>query len=160
MHEEHCHTYAHALLQLPVFLAVIAENITLGKLANRVPIEQPVKFAAWPILSSLDIARLANLIDRHSYLFLTAGLNLYAFGAGMVNAGLYRLTLYASDAAMLGMISILTLATGIELAKSGYFNGSKPYFSLINFASGALWFVLVALFLREHKRRAQATVLS
>lgn len=166
MHEEQLSRMHYALLQLPVFLAMIAGNITLGKLAGRVPIEQPVKFAAWPILSGLGIALLANLLDSHSYLFLTAGLSLYAFGAGMVNAGLYRLTLYASDAgkgsvaAMLGMISILTLAIGIELAKSGYFSGGTPWFSLINFISGVLWFVLVTLFLRERKRRAQVTTLS
>lgn len=165
MHDEGLSRMTYALLQLPVFLTMIVGNITLGKLAGRVPIEQPVKFAAWPILTGLGIALLANMLNGHSYLFLTAGLSLYAFGAGMVNAGLYRLTLYSSDAgkgsvaAMLGMISILTLAVGIELAKSGYFNGGTPWFSFINFASGVLWFGLVTLFLRERKRRAQITEL-
>ncbi len=157
MHDEGLSRLHYALLQLPVFLAMIAGNLTLSKLAGRVPIEQPVKFAAWPILLGLSVALLANVLNSHSYLFLTAGLSLYAFGAGMVNAGLYRLTLYASDegkgsvAAMLGMISILTLAIGIELAKSGYFSGGTPWFSLINFISGLLWFGLVVLFLRERK---------
>ncbi|MEG3112152.1 MFS transporter [Pantoea sp. T14] len=165
MHDEGLSRMQYALLQLPVFLAMIAGNLTLSKLAGRVPIEQPVKFAAWPILIGLSIALLASLLNRHSYLFLTAGLSLYAFGAGMVNAGLYRLTLYASSegkgsvAAMLGMISIMTLAIGIELAKSGYFSGGTPWFSLINFISGVLWFGLVTLFLRERKKRAQVTSL-
>jgi DHA1 family multidrug/chloramphenicol efflux transport protein-like MFS transporter len=165
MHDEGLSRMQYALLQLPVFLAMIAGNLTLSKLAGRVPIEQPVKFAAWPILIGLSIALLASLLNSHSYLFLTAGLSLYAFGAGMVNAGLYRLTLYASSegkgsvAAMLGMISIMTLAIGIELAKSGYFSGGTPWFSLINFISGVLWFGLVRLFLRERKKRAQVTSL-
>lgn len=165
MHDEGLSRMQYALLQLPVFLAMIAGNLTLSKLAGRVPIEQPVKFAAWPILIGLSIALLASLLNSHSYLFLTAGLSLYAFGAGMVNAGLYRLTLYASSegkgsvAAMLGMISIMTLAIGIELAKSGYFSGGTPWFSLINFISGVLWFGLVTLFLRERKKRAQVTSL-
>ncbi|SUB16382.1 Chloramphenicol resistance pump Cmr [Pantoea agglomerans] len=146
MHDEGLSRMQYALLQLPVFLAMIAGNLTLSKLAGRVPIEQPVKFAAWPILIGLSMALVASLMNSHGYLLITAGLSLYAFGAGMVNAGLYRLTLYASNegkgsvAAMLGMISIMTLAVGIELAKSGYFSGGTLWFCLVNFISGVLWF--------------------
>jgi len=165
MHDEGLSRMQYALLQLPVFLAMIAGNLTLSKLAGRVPIEQPVKFAAWPILIGLSLALVASLLNGHSYLLITAGLSLYAFGAGMVNAGLYRLTLYASNegkgsvAAMLGMISILTLAVGIELAKSGYFSGGTLWFCLINFISGVLWFGLVILFMRERKRRSRLEAL-
>lgn len=165
MHDEGLSRMQYALLQLPVFLAMIAGNLTLSKLAGRVPIEQPVKFATWPILIGLSLALLASLLNSHGYLLITAGLSLYAFGAGMVNAGLYRLTLYASDegkgsvAAMLGMISILTLAIGIELAKSGYFSGGTLWFCLINFISGVLWFGLVILFMRERKRRSRLEAL-
>lgn len=165
MHDEGLSRMQYALLQLPVFLAMIAGNLTLSKLAGRVPIEQPVKFAAWPTLIGLSLALAASLLNSHSYLLITAGLSLYAFGAGMVNAGLYRLTLYASNegkgsvAAMLGMISILTLAVGIELAKSGYFSGGTLWFCLINFISGVLWFGLVILFMRERKRRSRLEAL-
>lgn len=165
MHDEGLSRMQYALLQLPVFLAMIAGNLTLSKLAGRVPIEQPVKFAAWPILIGLSLALVASLMNRHGYLLITAGLSLYAFGAGMVNAGLYRLTLYASNegkgsvAAMLGMISIMTLAVGIELAKSGYFSGGTLWFCLVNFISGVLWFGLVILFMRERKRRSRLEAL-
>ena len=79
----------------------------------------------------------------------------------MVNAGLYRLTLFSSTAgkgsvaAMLGMVSILAFALGIELSKYGYFHGGAARFSLINLASGLLWLVLVTAFLRERKRRSK-----
>jgi DHA1 family multidrug/chloramphenicol efflux transport protein-like MFS transporter len=165
MHDEGLSRMQYALLQLPVFLAMIAGNLTLSKLAGRVPIEQPVKFAAWPILIGLSLALVASLLNSHGYLLITAGLSLYAFGAGMVNAGLYRLTLYASNegkgsvAAMLGMISIMTLAVGIELAKSGYFSGGTLWFCLVNFISGVLWFGLVILFMRERKRRSRLEAL-
>jgi MFS transporter, DHA1 family, multidrug/chloramphenicol efflux transport protein len=165
MHDEGLSRMQYALLQLPVFMAMIAGNLTLSKLAGRVPIEQPVKFAAWPILTGLSLALVASLLNSHGYLLITTGLSLYAFGAGMVNAGLYRLTLYASNegkgsvAAMLGMISILTLAVGIELAKSGYFSGGTLWFCLINFISGVLWFGLVILFMRERKRRTKLEAL-
>ena len=165
MHDEGLSRMQYALLQLPVFLAMIAGNLTLSKLAGRVPIEQPVKFAAWPILIGLSLALVASLMNSHGYLLITAGLSLYAFGAGMVNAGLYRLTLYASNegkgsvAAMLGMISIMTLAVGIELAKSGYFSGGTLWFCLVNFISGVLWFGQVILFMRERKRRSRLEAL-
>lgn len=165
MHDEGLSRMQYALLQLPVFLAMIAGNLTLSKLAGHVPIEQPVKFAAWPILIGLSLALVASLMNSHGYLLITAGLSLYAFGAGMVNAGLYRLTLYASNegkgsvAAMLGMISIMTLAVGIELAKSGYFSGGTLWFCLVNFISGVLWFGLVILFMRERKRRSRLEAL-
>ncbi|MEN4795631.1 MFS transporter [Pantoea agglomerans] len=165
MHDEGLSRMQYALLQLPVFLAMIAGNLTLSKLAGRVPIEQPVKFAAWPILIGLSMALVESLMNSHGYLLITAGLSLYAFGAGMVNAGLYRLTLYASNegkgsvAAMLGMISIMTLAVGIELAKSGYFSGGTLWFCLVNFISGVLWFGLVILFMRERKRRSRLEAL-
>ncbi|WP_187505629.1 MFS transporter [Pantoea agglomerans] len=165
MHDEGLSRMQYALLQLPVFLAMIAGNLTLSKLAGRVPIEQPVKFAAWPILIGLSLALVASLMNSHGYLLITAGLSLYAFGAGMVNAGLYRLTLYASNegkgsvAAMLGMISIMTLAVGIEMAKSGYFSGGTLWFCLVNFISGVLWFGLVILFMRERKRRSRLEAL-
>ncbi|MGD9425031.1 MFS transporter [Pantoea sp. NSTU24] len=160
MHDEGLSRMQYALLQLPVFMAMIAGNLTLSKLAGRVPIERPVMYAAWPILIGLSLALVASLLNSHAWLLVTTGLSLYAFGAGMVNAGLYRLTLYASQegkgsvAAMLGMISIMTLAAGIELAKSGYFSGGMLWFSLINFSSGVLWFGLVTLFMRERKRRS------
>jgi len=161
IHDEGLSRLHYALLQLPVFCAMILGNLTLGKLAGRVPVERPIRFAAWPILAGLLLALLANLLDSHSYLLLTAGLSLYAYGAGMVNAGLYRMTLYASNegkgsvAAMLGMISILTLALGIELAKACYFSGGTPWFSSLNFIAGFLWFILMLLFLHEHKKRSQ-----
>ncbi|GLR07330.1 multidrug transporter MdfA [Mixta theicola] len=160
MQDEGLSRMDYALLQLPVFLAMIAGNLTLSRLSSRLPIEGPLRFGAWPILAGLALAALTSLIDNHSYLWLTAGLSLYAYGAGMVNAGLYRLTLFASSAgkgsvaAMLGMVSIIAFALGIELTKYGYFHGGSAWFSLINLASGLLWLVLVTAFLRERKRRS------
>ncbi|YCH29088.1 MFS transporter [Erwinia sp. D4-22] len=160
MQDEGLSRMDYALLQLPVFLAMIAGNLTLSRLASRLPIEGPLRFGAWPILAGLGLAALTSLLDNHSYLWLTAGLSLYAYGAGMVNAGLYRLTLFSSNAgkgsvaAMLGMVSIIVFALGIELSKYGYFHGGSGWFSLINLASGLLWLVLVTAFLRERKRRS------
>lgn len=160
IHDEGLTRMDYALLQLPVFIAMIIGNLTLGKLASRLPIDKPLRLGAWPILLGLAISTIATLIDNHSYLWLTAGLSIYGFGTGLVNAGLYRLTLFSNEsgkgsvAAMLGMVSILVFALGIELAKFAYFSDGSRAFSLVNLACGVIWFLLVRAFLREWQRRS------
>lgn len=150
----------YALLQIPVFVAMIAGNLTLGKLSSRVAIDRPLRLGAWPILTGLAVSALATAIDNQSYLWLTAGLSIYGFGTGLVNAGMYRLTLFSSNAgkgsvaAMLGMVTILLFAVGIELTKYAYFSDGARAFSLVNLACGVLWYLLVSAFLREWKRRS------
>ncbi|MFU9135497.1 MFS transporter [Erwinia tasmaniensis] len=162
IHDEGLSRMDYALLQLPVFVAMIAGNLTLGRLASRLPIEQPLRLGAWPILAGLAIAAISTAINTHSYLWLTAGLSLYGFGTGLVNAGLYRLTLFSSSAgkgsvaAMLGMASIVVFALGIEAAKAAYFSGGSAWFSLFNLVCGLLWLWLVRAFLRERQRRSLA----
>jgi len=159
IHDEGLTRMDYALLQLPVFVAMIAGNLTLGKLASRVTIDRPLRLGAWPILLGLAISAVATLVNNHSYLWLTAGLSLYGFGTGLVNAGLYRLTLFSSSAgkgsvaAMLGMVSILVFALGIELAKFAYFSDGARAFSMVNLTCGVVWLLLVRAFLREYRRR-------
>jgi len=165
IHDQGLSRMQYALLQLPVFLAMIVGNLTLGRLAGRVPLEQPLRLGAWPILLGLIIAALSAFIDSHDYLWMIAGLSLYAFGSGLVNAGLYRLTLFSSEAgkgsvaAMIGMLSIAAFAIGIELTKYGYFAGGNLWFSGINLLAGLIWFALVRGFLRERQRRSQIVAL-
>ncbi|BDH44581.1 multidrug transporter MdfA [Salmonella enterica subsp. enterica serovar Choleraesuis] len=165
IHDQGMSRMDYALLQLPVFLAMIGGNLTLSYLAGRVTIEQPLRFGAWPLCFGLLLVPLGLLTGSHQVLWLVTGLSIYAFGSGMVNAGLYRLTLFSSSegkglvAALLGMLSILVFAVGIELAKFVWFNASMMGFSLVNLASGALWLVLVVGFLREYARRSRVTPL-
>lgn len=149
----------YALLQLPVFAAMIAGNLTLGRLSSRLSIEQPIRIGAWPVVCGLAIAVTATLLNPQSYLWLTAGMSLYGFGTGLVNAGLYRMTLFSSSAgkgsvaAMLGMVSILIIALGIEAAKTAYFSYGTGGFSMVNLICGLLWLGLVSAFLRAGQRR-------
>lgn len=55
---------------------------------------------------------------------------------------------------MLGMVTILLFAVGIELTKYAYFSDGARAFSLVNLACGVLWYLLVSAFLREWKRRS------
>ena len=149
----------YALLQLPVFAAMIAGNLMLGRLSSRLPIEKPVRLGAWPVVCGLAIAAVATLLDPQSYLWLTAGMSLYGFGTGLINAGLYRMTLFSSNAgkgsvaAMLGMVSILIIALGIEAAKTAYFSFGTGGFSMVNLICGLLWLGLVSAFLRAGQRK-------
>lgn len=59
---------------------------------------------------------------------------------------------------MVGMLTIVVFALGIEASKAAYFSGGSGRFSLINLACGLLWLGLVRAFLRERKRRSQVTV--
>lgn len=165
IHDQGLSRMHYALLQLPVFLAMIVGNLTLGRLAGRVPLERPLKLGAWPILLGLIIAALSTFTESYSYLWMIAGLSLYAFGSGLVNAGLYRLALFSSEAgkgsvaAMIGMVSIAVFALGIELAKYGYFAGGNLWFNGINLLAGLFWLALVRAFLRERQRRSQVVAL-
>lgn len=163
IHDQGLSKMDYALLQVPVFVAMIAGNLTLGRLASRLPIEQPLKLGAWPIIIGLAVAAIATAVNAQSYLWLTAGLSIYGFGTGLINAGLYRLTLFSSSsgkgrvAAMVGMLTIVVFALGIEAAKAAYFSGGSGRFSLLNLACGLLWLWLVRAFLRERARRSQIT---
>lgn len=61
---------------------------------------------------------------------MTAGLSIYAFGIGLANAGLVRLTLFASDmskgtvSAAMGMLQMLIFTVGIEISKHAWLNGA------------------------------------
>ena len=113
----------------------------------------------------LFIAALATLLAGHAYLWMTAGLSLYAFGIGIANAGLYRLTLFSSDmskgtvSAAMGMISMLVFTLGIELAKQAYLGGGSAWFNLFNLLSGLLWLALVTVFIRHRKTAPAETAL-
>ncbi|WP_336756151.1 MFS transporter [Pantoea sp. USHLN298] len=159
IHDAGLSRFDYALLQLPVFAAMIAGNLTLSRLTSRLPIAQPLRLGAWPVVGGLAIALFASLISPQSYGWLTAGLSLYGFGTGLVSAGRYRLTLFSSHAgkgsvaAMLGMVSILVIALGIEAAKTAWFRGGSRGFSLVNLSCGLLWLGLLSGFLRENQRR-------
>lgn len=149
--------FDYGLLQVPVFGALIIGNLTLAKLTGKRSVEQLIKLGAVPMVAGLFIAAIATLLSDHAYLWMTAGLSLYAFGIGVANAGLYRLTLFSSQmskgtvSAAMGMISMLVFTLGIELAKVAYLSGGSGLFSVFNLISGLLWLSLVAVFIRNRR---------
>ncbi|WP_411704808.1 MFS transporter [Edaphovirga cremea] len=145
----------YGMWQVPIFVGLIAGNLVLSYISGKVTIEKPLWFGAPPILLGLLIAATATLIAENAWIWTTAGLTLYAFGTGLINAGLYRLTLFASPlgkgtvAAALGMITIAVFVAGIEIAKLIYFAAGSGFFNLFALASGIIWLWLMVLFLRK-----------
>lgn len=149
--------YDYGLLQVPIFGALIIGNITLARLSGKRTVEYLIKLGAGPMVVGLLIAAAATLFSAHAYLWMTAGLSLYAFGIGVANAGLYRLTLFSSDmskgtvSAAMGVISMLIFTLGIELAKVAYVEGGAGMFNTFNLLSGLAWLALVVVFLRSRQ---------
>lgn len=144
----------YGALQVPVFGALILGNITLSRLSGRRSVDRLIKLGVAPIIGGLVLAAFVTAFRPDAYLWMTAGLSLYAFGIGLANAGLYRLTLFSSSiskgtvSAALGMLNVLVFTLGIELAKMLYELGGNGLFNLFNLASVLGCYVLVRLFIR------------
>ena len=151
-------TLGYGLMQVPVFGALIIGNITLARLTGRKPVDTLIWLGAVPMVAGLLLAAAATLYASHAYLWMVAGLSFYAFGIGIANAGLYRLTLFSSDmskgtvSAAMGVLSMMVFTIGIEIAKVAYGWGGSGLFNLFNFLSGLCWLTLVVLFMRGRKR--------
>ena len=148
-------TYEYGLLQVPVFGALIVGNLVLARLTSRRTVRALIIMGGWPIMIGLALAALATVVSSHAYLWMTAALSVYAFGIGLANAGLVRLTLFASDmskgtvSAAMGMLQMLIFTVGIELSKHAYLLGGNGLFSLFNLANGLLWLGLMVIFLKD-----------
>ncbi|AHK19157.1 MFS transporter [Yersinia similis] len=159
---EQLSTFEYGILQVPIFGALIIGNLTLARLSGKTSIPQLIRYGAGPMIVGLMIAAGSTLYSSHAYLWMTAGLSLYAFGIGLANAGLVRLTLFASDiskgtvSAAMGMISMMIFTLGIELAKVAYLWGDSRGFNLFNLMSGLLWLGLVMVFIRRQPEAVAA----
>ncbi|WP_312383586.1 MFS transporter [Atlantibacter subterraneus] len=148
-------TYEYGLLQVPIFGALIIGNLVLARLTSRRTVRALIIMGGWPIMLGLAVAAVATVVSSHAYLWMTAGLSIYAFGIGLANAGLVRLTLFASDmskgtvSAAMGMLQMLIFTVGIELSKHAWLLGGNGLFSLFNLANGLLWLGLMVIFLKD-----------
>ncbi|ACR70976.2 multidrug transporter MdfA [Edwardsiella ictaluri] len=148
-------SYDYGMLQVPIFGMLILGNLTLARLSGRRPVRRLIQLGAWPMVGGLAIAAASTLYSAHAYLWMTAGLSLYAFGIGLANAGLYRLTLFSSTmskgtvSAAMGMISMFIYTLGIEVGKYAWLLGGNGAFNLFNLISGLLWLALIARMLRD-----------
>lgn len=154
---EQATTYEYGLLQVPIFGALIIGNLVLARLTSRRSVRWLIIAGGWPIMAGLLLSAAATLVSSHAYLWMTAGLSLYAFGIGLANAGLVRLTLFASDmskgtvSAAMGMLQMLIFTVGIEISKHSYLLGGNGLFSLFNLFNGLIWLALIIYFLKDKR---------
>ena len=133
----------------------LAGNLLLARLTSRRTVRSLIIMGGWPIMIGLLVAAAATVISSHAYLWMTAGLSIYAFGIGLANAGLVRLTLFASDmskgtvSAAMGMLQMLIFTVGIEISKHAWLNGGNGLFNLFNLVNGILWLSLMVIFLKD-----------
>ncbi|CUR53471.1 Multidrug transporter MdfA [Serratia symbiotica] len=145
-------TLDYGLLQIPIFGALILGNFILSKMTGKSSIEYFIKCGAYPMMIGLLISIIATFFSNYIYLWMIIGLSFYAFGIGLVNAGLYRLTLFASNiskgtvSATMGMLSMLVFTIGIELSKIAYMCGGSILFNVFNLIIGLCWLILIILF--------------
>ena len=154
---EQLSSYEYGLLQVPIFGALIVGNLVLARLTSRRTVRALIILGGWPIAAGLALAAVATVASSHAYLWMTAGLSLYAFGIGLANAGLVRLTLFASDvskgavSAAMGMLQMLIFTVGIEVSKHAWLLGGNGLFSLFNLLNGIVWLGLMVIFLRDKR---------
>lgn len=145
-------------LQVPVFTGLIIGNIALSKLSGKVNIRTPIWLGIVPITLGLAIAADSALFMVHAWDWIIGGLSLYALGTGLVNAGLYRLTLFSSPtgrgtvAAALGLITIVVFAVGIEVAKQLYFAWGNGIFMLAGLISGLTGALMITAFMKRAQK--------
>ena len=145
-------------LQVPVFTGLIIGNIALSKLSGKVNIRTPIWLGIVPITLGLAIAACSALFMVHAWDWIIGGLSLYALGTGLVNAGLYRLTLFSSPtgkgtvAAALGLITIVVFAVGIEVAKQLYFAWGNGIFMLAGLISGLTGALMITAFMKRPQK--------
>ena len=125
-------SYEYGLLQVPIFGALIIGNLVLARLTSRRTVRSLIIMGGWPIAAGLILA-------------------------GVANAGLVRLTLFASEmskgtvSAAMGMLQMLIFTVGIEVSKHAYAMGGNGLFSLFNLANGVLWVGLMVVFLKDKR---------
>ena len=145
-------SYEYGLLQVPIFGALIIGNLVLARLTSRRTVRSLIIMGGWPIAAGLILAAVATVASSHAYLWMTAGLSLYAFGIGVANAGLFASEMSKGTvSAAMGMLQMLIFTVGIEVSKHAYAMGGNGLFSLFNFANGVLWVGLMMVFLKDKR---------
>lgn len=157
----------YGLAQLPVFGALIAGNLTLVRLTDKVPLGRSVVYGQFFLLAGVAVMVATSLLPPLAAgLGLMAGISLMCFGEGLSFAVLYRFALTASDiskgtvAASTGMLSMVVYAAGIEAFKHGYFRIGPAGYALLALACTLLFWRLSRRVLAGAMRERSAAALA
>lgn len=143
--------------QMPVFGALITGNFTLAKLTNHMPVRRIIALGLVPQLFGLVYCFISMLFAPEHYMSLVIGISFYAFGCGLVNAGLFRLVLFSSDiskgtvAAAFGMITMAVFCLGIEGIKAGHLLAGNRFFATALLIVGAVFIWALKKFMDKYQ---------
>ncbi|GLR09812.1 multidrug transporter MdfA [Mixta theicola] len=144
----------YALWQLPIFGSLIAGNIVLNHIAERIKIERILTNSLFPVFAGLASALVMTLFFEN-IIALVVGMAIYSFGLGICNATLYRLTLFSSEdgkgavSAMMGMVSVSIFGLGgALLAALGAGNSLSAYIISV-FLPGIIAVLLIVYIFRD-----------
>lgn len=153
----------YALWQLPIFGALIAGNIVLNYSAEKFKTERLLYFSLFPVFIGIILALIITLIFQN-IIALIFGMAIYAFGLGICNATLYRLTLFSSElgkgcvSAMIGMISVAIFSVGGALmAALGAGDSLCAYIIAAIFPILAALLIMLKMFSHQLKNKMKAT---
>ncbi|WMC20293.1 MAG: MFS transporter [Enterobacteriaceae bacterium PSpyr] len=149
---------AYAILQMPVFIGLILGNVSLGFLSKNNDLQNLITFAGKPLVIGLILTVFSIFIKFYSSLWITVSLGIYAFGLGIANPCLTRVTLFSSKfrkgsvSAVMGMITIMILITNIQLAKTVFLWKNVIAFNILNMFNGFIWlFFIISFFIQDKK---------
>lgn len=141
----------YALWQLPIFGAIIAGNIILNFIAERFKIWRLLLLSAFPVFFGLTLSLTLTLLFNNLFV-LVAGMSIYAFGFGISNATLYRITLLSCShglgaiSAILGMVSVSIFSIGGSLlAIAGAGDNLISYIIAVAIPAGIASFLIINL---------------
>ncbi|KRW63197.1 hypothetical protein AO724_11955 [Aeromonas allosaccharophila] len=140
----------YSWLQVPVFGGLLIGNITLARFIEKHDPIKMVKTGSIPMVIGVLVSLFVTALDQNNIVLMAAGLGIYAFGMGLTNACLYRLTLFSSDmskgtiGSLMGTLLMLISALAIEIFKVLYFQGG-----LVIYTGGLLAVIICWLITRS-----------
>jgi len=164
--EEKLSPLIYALLQIPIFSGLILGNTKLGHIIGKIESLEIIKISIKPTLTGLLLAIISTILHLpKSYIWTTIGLSIYAFGLGISNACLTRLTLFSSKiskgtvSAAMGILSMIMSITGIEFSNIIYCSFGKLWiFNSINLVEGICWLILIKIFINQKKHQKEKNI--
>lgn len=153
---------SYGLWQVPIFGSLVAANVLLIYLANRLPLGRSVLIGYWPMSAGILCIVVNLLLPQHGPWLLVTGISLIAFAEGLTLSILYRFALMSSEhskgivAAGLSILAMSFFAAGIELSRLAHAAwGVRGFGISIVVFTAAFMFVSRASVVNEMKIRAK-----
>ena len=147
-------TIQYGWSQIPVFAAIIAGNLILRHLTEKMALVKIVVLSSSIMLLGLIIGMIWLILQHGYFLGMVVGVSIYSLGFGIGNAVLYRQTLFANQtskgtvSAVISIVTMLMFGLSIELSKILYSTPNNILLGIIFVLIGMLYTLIVWRFQR------------